>query len=62
MFCKEHFDFQALDDIHCVMRLHFEEDGVSVAYFFSHFLQIKSLYWGTESSFGEWEIKLDFYF
>lgn len=53
MFCEEHFDFQALDDIHCVMRLHFEEDGVSVAYFFSHFLQLKSLYWGTESSFGE---------
>lgn len=53
MFCKEHFDFQALDDIHCVMRLHFEEDGVSVAFFSSHFLQLKSLYWGTASSFGE---------
>lgn len=37
MFCKEHFDFQALDDILCVMRLHFEEDGVSVAFFFFSF-------------------------
>lgn len=34
MFCKEHVDFQAFYDIHCAMRLHFEEDGGSVAFFF----------------------------
>lgn len=53
MFCKEHVDFQAFYDIHCAMRLHFEEDGGSVAFFFFHFLQSRSLNWGAESLSGE---------
>lgn len=54
MFCRKHFDFQALDNIDCVKRLHFKgELGDSAADFPSHLPQFRLLYWVTDSFSGE---------